>query len=178
MSRNHNDFEIIARIKEGDEQALELMVSKYEKFIAKKIYKFNLAYDYEDLFQEGIILLYKSALNFDESFNKTFTRFYEMNLERYFITYINTMKRRKEKTVHNQTIIAEMNHCIRENSVYYNLHVEEIKTLLTPLEFSIYSLRELKNFSVEAIAQKYALDEKKIYNALHRAKTKIHAYFK
>ncbi len=173
----HNDYEIIERIKQGCESSFELLVENYKRFISKKIYKFNLYYDYEDTFQEGLILLYKTALAFDPSFNKTFTRFFEMSLERYLITRVNTIIRRKDKMVRYRDSIAEFNHCIKENSVYYELHLNEIKTILTPLEFLVFEKRHVKMFSIDDISKTHELTKKKIYNSLQRAKEKIQRHF-
>ncbi len=175
--RDHNDYEIILQVKEGNQEAYELLVSKYSKFIAKIIHKFNLAYHFEDLHQEGLILLYKLSITFDESYNKSFTRYFELAFKRQLMSYIDTLKRRKNKTVHFRGCIADNNHCVRENSVYYEIHVKEIAQILTPTEFSVYTLRELKNLSIHTICQEVKLTEKKTYNALYRAKAKIRQHF-
>lgn len=177
MIHPSNDYEVIARIKEGDDQALEHLASNYSSFIAKKIHSYSLAYMFDDLFQEGLILLYKSVLNFEEKFNKTFTRYFEMNFERLMRGHINRMVRRREITYRNKTYIAEANHCVRENSVYYEIHLQEIKKVLTEFEFSVYILRVLKCTPTNDIASRYHCETKSIYNAVHRAKLKIHAYF-
>ncbi len=177
MIRPSNDYEVIARIKEGDDQALEHLASNYSSFIAKKIHSYSLAYMFDDLFQEGLILLYKSVLAFEEKFNKSFTRFFEMNFERHMRSQINQLRRRREITRLNKTYIAEANHCVRENSVYYEVHLNEIKKVLTEFEFSVYILRVLKCTPVGEVAERYLCDTKSVYNAVHRAKLKIHAYF-
>ncbi len=173
----HNDHEIISMIQEGDESALELMVEKYRRLIIKKIYKFNLTYYFDDLFQECLIILYQSAMMFDASYNKTFTRFFEMNIERHCISTIATFKRRQEITRNYLDDIAENTHCLHERTVYYDLHLEEVRRILTPCEFSVYEGRELKNRSFESIAASLDINIKSAYNAMHRAKAKIRAYF-
>jgi DNA-directed RNA polymerase specialized sigma24 family protein len=70
-----------------------------------------------------------------------------------------------------------MNHCVRENSVYYEVHLQEIKKVLTEFEFSVYILRVLKCTPVNVIATRYHCETKSVYNAVHRAKLKIHRYF-
>ena len=174
----YNDYEIIALAQENDEDAFAFMVEKYSRFISKKIYKFNLAYAYDDLYQEGLIILYRSVMMFDASFNKTFTRFFEMNLERFYISYIKTLKGRTHKKVMHYNEIKENNHCIRENSSYYYAQLGELKKVLTELEYRVYILREVKNFTVKAIAEELAIVDKAVYNSYHRAKLKIKHYFK
>ncbi len=177
MINYHNDYEIINRIKEGDDEAYTLMVLKYTPLIKKHIAYFNLSYAYEDLYQEAIMLLYKLALKFDPSFNKTYTRLFEMSFQRYLITYLNTLTRRKHKAVTYQSCIAERTRCVKEPSSYFLAHLEEIRKILTPIEFSVYTLRELKNCAIDTICEEYNLSIKTVYNALHRAKRKIQCFF-
>ncbi len=173
----HNDYEIVDRIKEGDEEAFTLLADQYERFIKKKIHRFNLAYDKEELVQEGLILLHKSALIFDESRGKTFTRFFEMNLERLFISRIKRLKRRSEIGRLYEKDIASMNHRVRESSVYYPLFLEEVREVLSPFEFAVYNRCEMQCEDHTSVAASQRCDTKSVYNALHRAKAKIRAYF-
>ncbi len=173
----HNDFEILYSIREGNEEALELMFRKYKALIAKKIYKYNLVYDYDDMFQEAYMILYKSITHFDDEFKKSFTRYFEMNLERRFMTIVTKRRRRGDIFNNNELYIYENNHNIYSNGVYYELYLKEIEKILTKQEFIVYTLRELKNFSVSYISAKVAFDEKQVYNMVYRAKAKIKAHF-
>ena len=175
--RHRNDFEIIAKIKEGDDEALEHLVEHYSDFIAKLIHSYRLHYMFEDLHQEGLILLYKSVLAFDASFNKTFTRYFEMNFKRLMRGHINRIRRRREITKQHREYIAETNHCVRENSAYYGAHLDEVRKLLTPFEYAVYTHRIIRCASTPEVALKAGCDEKSVYNAVHRAKRKIRAYF-
>ena len=174
----YNDYELIEMIQSGDDFALSLMVDKYKRFIAKKIHKFNLAYEFDDLYQEGLLILYKSVMVFNPDFNKTFTRFFETNYERFLMSTIKTFKTRTHAQITHYKEIKENNHAIRECSVYYDIHLKEIKAILTPLEYRVYILRETKNYSIKAIAAMLAIKIKTVYNSLHRAKAKIQAYFR
>ena len=176
--QRYNDYEIISLIREGNNDAIELMFDKYSKLISKKIYKFNLYYDYDDMFQEGQMILHKSISKFSDKFNKTFTRYFEQNLERKYITIINKRKRRTEIFSGNKQYIYESNHNVFENSVYYDILIKEIGKILTNTEKIVYTLRELNNYSVSYIKDNYNLSEKVIYNSLHRAKIKIKEHFK
>jgi len=174
----HNDYEIIHEIREGNHDALELMFEKYKNLIAKKISKFNLWYDFDDMMQEGYMILYKSILSFDTEEGKTFTNYFMLNLERYFITLVSKRVRRGEIFRDNELYILEHNHNATINSVYYELYLSEIKKILTKKEFLVYTLRELQNYSISYISNKYEWTEKVVYNSLHRAKLKIKDHFK
>ena len=70
----HNDYEILYQIKEGNQEALHLMFEKYNNLIAKKIFQFNLQYDFEDMMQEGRMMLFKSIREFQDKHQKSFTK--------------------------------------------------------------------------------------------------------
>ncbi|TVP95073.1 MAG: sigma-70 family RNA polymerase sigma factor [Acholeplasmatales bacterium] len=173
----HNDYEIIGLIQEGDADAVTLLAKKYGRMIAKKIHKFNLAYVFDDMYQEGLMVLYKSAITFNPTFNKTFTRYFEMNYERYLITTVTHFRMRSEVEFLHKQDIHQSVHSVRESSVYFPLHLKELKNVLTDTEYRVYILREVKNVTVDAIATELAIPIKSVYNALHRAKAKIRRYF-
>jgi len=173
----HNDYEIIHEIREGNHEALQLMFAKYKNLIAKKISQFNLWYDYDDMMQEGNMILYKSIQTYDPSANKTFTNYFMLNLNRRFITIVTKRVRRSEIFHENELYIFEHNHCSNTNSAYYELYLREIEKILTEKEFLVYTLRELKNFSISYIRTEYDFTSKTVYNSLHRAKLKIKDHF-
>ena len=175
--QGHNDFEVLYQIREGNEEALHLMFEKYKSLISKKIYKFNLVYEYEDIYQEGLMMLYKSILTYDESYTKTFTRYFEMNFERKLMTLVTKKRRRSEIFSSNELYIYEHNHNANEKTVYFELYKKEIEKVLTKEEYLVYTLRELKNYSINYISNCTSLNKKQIYNILHRSKTKIKSYF-
>lgn len=177
MFEGHNDFEVLYQIREGNEEALNLMFEKYSSLISKKIFKFNLVYEYDDIYQEGLMMLHKSILTYSEKFDKTFTRYFEMNLERRLMTIVTKKRRRSEIFNSNELFIFEHNHNTSEKSVYFELYWKEIEKVLTKEEHLVYTLRELKNYSINYISNYTSLQTKQVYNILHRAKLKIKAHF-
>ena len=178
MKLEHNDFEIINLIRENNDEALTLLFEKYTPLIYKKIDRFNLNFDREDMFQEGLMMLHSSLLKYDAKHGKTFTRYFEMNLERRYISIISTKTRRLDIFMKNVHYIYETHNDRGENSVYYELYLKELQKILTKRENLVYTLRELKNYSIKYITEKHQLSEKVVYNSLYRAKAKIKEHFK
>lgn len=172
-----NDYEIISQIREGNNDALELMFEKYKPLISKKIYKFNLYYDYDDMYQESLMVLLKSLEKFEDKYSKTFTKYFELNLDRKFITIVSKRVRRNEIFKKNEKYIYESNHSTFQQSEYFDLVKKEITKILTNRENLVYTLRELNNYSISYINEVYGLSNKVIYNSLHRAKVKIKKHF-
>ena len=79
-----NDYEIIYLIKDHfHKDAFAFMLKKYEKFIWKNIHALYLDEDNKyDFYQESVIMLYKAIQTFNERYNKTITRYFELILKR------------------------------------------------------------------------------------------------
>ena len=165
-------------IREGNQDALEIMFDKYKLLIYKIINKFNLIYDVEDMYQEGLLILYKSIRFFDFNNGKSFTRYFEQNFNRKLISIVSKRVRRAEILQQNIHYIFENNKIKVDNNVYAGIYLEEIKKVLTKTEFLVYTLRELNNFSVQFITENHDLSEKNVYNSLYRAKKKIESHFR
>ena len=81
-----NDFELVYLIRtQRDSVAFDFLFQKYKKFIWKHIHLLNIDQrEQDDFFQEGILILYKAVETFNESKNKTFTRYFELILKRHY----------------------------------------------------------------------------------------------
>ena len=93
---NLTDEQIISQIKEGNEQALTFLLEKYKELVNGKVGKyFMIGAEREDIFQEGMIGLYKAIRNFDSSKQNSFKTFANICVERQLITAIKTSNRQK-----------------------------------------------------------------------------------
>lgn len=171
--RNYNDFEIVNLIRKGDDEAFAFMVDKYKFLIAKKIRNFNLVESYEDIYQEALMILHKSVLKFDEHFNKSFTRYFEMNLTNKLISL-------KKKHNNYGKFLAQKLATLCDYSIYDASHpyytsceVEEALSYLSDFEKVVFNAKIINRKTVRETAQKLKCSEKKIYNALDRIKNKI-----
>ena len=93
---NLKDEEIIERIKTGDKDALNFIMEKYKEIVSIKVNRyFIVGAEKEDIFQEGLIGLYKAIQNFDSEKDNTFKTFANLCIERQLITAIKTSNRQK-----------------------------------------------------------------------------------
>ncbi len=171
--RNYNDYEIINLIKQGNEEAFALMVDKYRYLIAKKIGSFNLGYLYDDCFQEALMILYKSVIRFDESFNKTFTRYFERNL----INNLISIKRKINRygKFLNEKLPVLYDNVVREDRKLYIRESEMREALekLSEFERQVFQQKIIKKKSIKETAFMLKCQEKQIYNAIDRIRKKI-----
>mgnify|MGYP000909807808 FL=1 len=82
----YNDFELLYLIRENCDIALDIMFQKYIPLINARIKTFHIKKrNRDDFFQEGLICLHKAISTFREDKNKTFTRYFDLILQRRFI---------------------------------------------------------------------------------------------
>ena len=88
--------EIVVEAKKGNVRAQEYVISKYESFVkAKSKSYFLIGADKEDIYQEGMIGLYKAIRDFNYEKSTTFKAFAELCITRQIITAIKTATRQK-----------------------------------------------------------------------------------
>lgn len=89
--------EIIAvEAKDGNKRAQEYLISKYENFVKSKAKSyFLIGADKEDIYQEGMIGLYKAIRDFKVERLTSFRAFAEICVTRQIITAIKTATRQK-----------------------------------------------------------------------------------
>ena len=82
----YNDYELLYLIQEMDDEALDIMLKKYIPLIKARIKAFRIKKSsQEDFLQEGLLVLNKAIQRFNPDSKKTFTRYFDMILQRQFI---------------------------------------------------------------------------------------------
>ena len=105
--RDMTDEGIIAKIKEGDSQALNYIMDKYSELVNMKASKFFIiGAEKGDIVQEGLIGLYKATKAFDTEKQNSFKTFANMCIERQIITAIKTANRQKNIPLNSLTYIS------------------------------------------------------------------------
>lgn len=158
--RRYNDYELIYMYKsESCEYALNILINKYKPLIYKTIYLCGAkSVDVDDYFQEGVIVLYKSLLNFNEVFNKTFTRYFELLLKR---KIIHLQKQKPKYEIH-------------ENFSIYSSKPETAISVegLNEFEEKVFKMYFVYNQTISFIASETKRSIKQIYNTIYRIKDK------
>jgi RNA polymerase sporulation-specific sigma factor len=90
------DEEIVIEAKKGNVRAQEYLINKYQNFVkAKAKSYFLIGADKEDIYQEGMIGLYKAIRDFKADKLSSFKAFAELCVTRQIITAIKTATRQK-----------------------------------------------------------------------------------
>ena len=91
-----SDEEVVLYAKNGNFYAQEYLINKYENFVKSKSKSyFLIGADKEDIYQEGMIGLYKAIRDFNPEKLTSFRAFAELCVTRQIITAIKTATRQK-----------------------------------------------------------------------------------
>lgn len=188
------DEEVVIEAKVGNNRAQEYLISKYENFVkAKAKSYFLIGADKEDIYQEGMIGLYKAIRDFNPEKLTSFKAFAEVCVTRQIITAIKTATRQKHIPLN--TYISLNKPIYEEESERTLLDVltgikisdpeelmiskeqmdyieEKIEKVLSELELEVLT-SYLDGKSYQEIACDLDRQSKSIDNALQRVKRKL-----
>lgn len=189
--KNYNDYELLNYIAEGNEDANNIIIKKYEPLINKIAVKMlpyckNNGLEKSDLMQEGMIGLNHAIDRYQERENILFYTYAKTCIERKIISVIISANRSKNKIL-NESIsydddensllkFVKSNEPSPEEEIL-NIELEEtllskIKAILTDLEEQVFELL-ISGFKYKEIAEILDKDQKSIDNAKERIKSKI-----
>ena len=171
-----NDNELIYLIRNNNEQATNLLIKKYDKYIHLKIHDMQLK-NHEDCYQEGLMVLFYCAKTYNEMFNKSFMKYFETLLNNRYID----IKRAQDKESNYLVILdeKEIDYCsiLCEDEEKLDFNINDVfLSKLTLIEKSVFYDYYLCNRTINEIANKQKVDKKNIYYVIYRIKGKIKKY--
>ncbi|WP_291578362.1 RNA polymerase sporulation sigma factor SigH [Clostridium sp. UBA6640] len=191
---NKTDEEVVVEARNGDNRALEYLLCKYQNFVkAKAKSYFLIGADKEDIYQEGMIGLFKAIRDFRTDKLASFKAFAELCVTRQIITAVKTATRQKHiplntyvslnKPIYDEEsdrtlldIISGVKVSDPEELVISREEVEsienEIGEVLSDLEMEVL-MSYLDGKSYQEIACDLDRHAKSIDNALQRVKRKL-----
>ena len=192
--QNKLDEEVVDEAKKGNSRAQEYLISKYENFVkAKAKSYFLIGADKEDIYQEGMIGLYKAIRDFKADKLTSFKAFAELCITRQIITAIKTATRQKHiplntyvslnKPIYEEEsdrtlidVLSELKITDPEELIIVKeqiKHIEgEMAKVLSALEMEVLQ-SYLDGKSYQEIACDLDRQAKSIDNALQRVKRKL-----
>ena len=188
------DEEVVLEAKNGNVRAQEYLISKYENFVKSKAKSyFLIGADKEDIYQEGMIGLYKAIRDFKPDKLTSFKAFAELCVTRQIITAIKTATRQKHIPLNTYVSLnkpiyeEESDRTLLDVLAGFRItdpeelvisqeqmeHIEgEISKVLSDLELEVLT-SYLDGKSYQEIACDLDRHAKSIDNALQRVKRKI-----
>jgi len=193
--KDYNDFELINYIAEENEEAFDILMTKYKPIVdiivrKKLILASMLNIEYQDLYQEGMIGLMEAVRDFKNKPNVTFYTFASLCIERQINSAILKYNRKKniplntsisldatlEETGRNLLDVIDSKNISPEEFIVESEEELElyrkIKDTLSVFEEQVFELK-IANFTYEEIAHILDVDQKTVYNAMERIKGKV-----
>ena len=132
---NLTDEQIIAKIKQEDKNALAYLLNKYKELVNIKISKyFMIGAEKEDIFQEGMIGLFKAIKDFKPEKQRTFKSFANICIERQLITAIKSSNRQKHMPLNSYLSLNIAAYDNNEEDSVELIDTFDSKTIEDPLE--------------------------------------------
>lgn len=189
--KNFNDYELLNYIAEGNEDANNIIIKKYEPLINKIATKMlpyckNNGLEKNDLIQEGMIGLNHAIDRYQEQENILFYTYAKTCIERKILSVVIGSNRNKNKILNESISYDDEEHLLLNFIKDSNPNPEEavldiekeeiliskIKEILTDLEGQVFELL-ISGFKYKEIAEILDKDQKSIDNAIQRLKNKI-----
>ena len=192
-----SDEQLLARIKEGDDEAERLLYERYKQLVRSRARSyFLIGADHEDLVQEGMLGLYKAVCEYDPDKAASFKSFAELCVTRQILSAIKSATRKKHAplnnyvslnrselpdgeltlldTVRSPNIVADPEDVVigREN---FERIVQYLENVLSPMERRVLNLY-LSGYSYPQIAAMMEKPPKSVDNAMQRVKRKLEAF--
>lgn len=179
MLDEYNDYELLYLIGEGSEEAEEILYMKYSPLIKKRISAFRIQSRYrDDFYQEGLMCLNDAIKSFNDHYNKTFNKFFDMVLQRKFIVLL----KKDQDYFYGVKLVEDYNHLIdrleEEKRIEYETNCGRIEDYMEELDINCDSFRDKikllmeKDLKARDIAFLLSCDVKKVYNEIYLLKNK------
>ena len=190
---NKTDEDLVSLIKQENEEALDFLMKKYKELVVMKIAKyFIIGAEKEDIYQEGMIGLYKAIKSFKPDKDNSFKSFANLCIERQLITAIKSSTRQKHQPLNSYLSINTAAYEDDENTPvmevldtnttedpldtvmkkeYYSMVESKINETLSDFEKKVLG-RYVSGESYVQIAEKLDAPLKSIDNAIQRIRKK------
>lgn len=185
-----NYIELIERTKNGDEEAFNIILRDHRRIIFRLINSHNLErgdykLDYDSIFQEGCLTLYKAVFTYEKDKGMSFTSYAYMVLRSKLNTIIRNELRKYEEEHYSidnyQNVdyhISMSNMCIAENPVSYHNELELEKKLdefISKLSIEDQQIIEMRsdNISYKQISERLNINTKRVDNRLRVLRKKL-----
>ena len=158
---NMTDEKLIQEIRLGNFEAQNYLLEKYKSLVTVKANRFFLiGAESEDIFQEGMIGLYKAIQSFNLEKNNSFKTFANLCIERQLITAIKTSNRQKHIPLNSSFSLNSSAYDESDDTAV--MEVLNINVVEDPLE--TITKREYREFIENRIDENLSDFEKQVLN--------------
>lgn len=174
--KNYNDNELIYLfLKWHSEEALTILLKKYENLILVKLKKFDVdKSDYSDYIQDLNMLIYKALYTFDENNEKSLCRYLELIIERRLLRVLKYKYRQSQAVLllDNDVAFSKKEDVLQE--MVYEARLRQInEAKLDSLKKAILNEVLLEGNSIKEFSEKHDVSIKDVYNHIYMLRCKL-----
>lgn len=180
------DEDVASLAKQGNTSAFNHLTARYRNYVYKLCGAFYVSGgDIDDIFQEGMIGLYKAVRSFDPTLSTSFSSFAATCIKRQIISAVKASTRKKHLPLNSYISLSDSGYdadrAAPEHSEPLSVVLDKeyrrrvsvkISEVLSTLELRVLYCY-LRGMSYSEIAKKINKDEKSVDNAIYRIKNKL-----
>ncbi len=190
LFRAESDEQLVARAKDGDDEALTALIQRYAPFVRMRAGAYGVKeLDADDLYQEGMIALLTSVRNYCAGLNSSFRTFASVCINNKLNSALRAHMREKNAPMRGYLSLSEPE-VPEEALTAHTLDPEQlviqseetdarnrrIETLLSLFERQVLKLY-LSSYSYEEMSKQLGSSTKAVDNALQRVRRKLRTVF-
>ena len=190
LFRAESDEQLVARAKDGDDEALTALIQRYAPFVRMRAGAYGVKeLDADDLYQEGMIALLTAVRNYCAGLNSSFRTFASVCINNKLNSALRAHMREKNAPMRGYLSLSEPEvpeealtaHTLDpEQLVIQSEETDErnrrIETLLSLFERQVLKLY-LSSYSYEEMSKQLGSSTKAVDNALQRVRRKLRTVF-
>ena len=172
--KNYNDYELLYLLDWHSEEALYILMEKYDNLINAKLLKFNISSNcFNDFFQELRMSVLDAIRKYDDSYGKSLCRFLELVIERRIMRLLYNENHRPHSVSYLEETIVSSNGEILDEMIY-EARLKEVKEIkLDNVKSSILNQVFIQGISVKEYAQKHNMSVKDVHNHIYLLRCKV-----
>ena len=170
----YNDYELLYLLSWHSEEALTILLKKYDVLILKKLEKFNvLKYHYADYIQELRFAVYLALNRYSDCYGKTLCRFLELVIDRKIMRLLSNDTQGVKTVQLMDSNIAEYDIGI-EKKMIYEQRISRLKQVeLDDFKRDLFQKVILEGESIKEYARRNKVSTKEIYNHVYLLRLKL-----
>ena len=173
--KKYNDYELIYLLSWHSEEALHILIKKYDNLIIARLKKFNvMKYHYNDYIQELRMSVLEGIKKYDENIGKSLCRFLELIIDRRIIRLLRNDTRTVPVVKLNEEVTSAKYNVTILDKMVYESRIEELSSFgLDEIKIDILHKVLLEGMSIKEYALKNNLLIKDVYNHIYLLRVKL-----
>lgn len=172
--KNYNDYELLYLLSWHSEEALEILMKKYDSLILIKLAKFNvLKYHYSDYIQELRMTVFQAINKYDERHGKTLCRYLELIIDRRIIRLLSEDSAHINSLTYVEDSAGEDGKEFLEKMIYEERLDEINQVKLDDLKRELLQKVIIEGESVKTFAIEHNISVKDVYNHVYMLRLKL-----